>query len=76
VGVTGPSSGPFAARHPILTRPRANTLCAVNDRQKRLTQRGLTLLSAAERLEQDADDRACATVVPAALARVELALRP
>jgi hypothetical protein len=58
-----------------MTRARASTLHVMNDPRIRFAHDALTLLSAAERLQQGTGDRACATIVPAALECVEQSLR-
>jgi hypothetical protein len=57
-----------------MTRARASTLRVMNDPRIRLAHDSLTLLSAAERLQQGAGNRACATFVPTALDCIEQSL--
>jgi hypothetical protein len=57
-----------------MTHVWASTLRVMNDPRIRLAHDSLTLLSAAERLRQGASDRACATIVPAALDCIEQSL--
>jgi len=53
---------------------RTTTLRVMDDPRIRLAHDSLTLLSAAERLQQGAGDRACAAFLPASLDCVEQAL--
>jgi hypothetical protein len=53
---------------------RAGTLQVMNDPRIRLAHDSLALLSAAERLQHGAGDRACATLLPDALQCIEQSL--
>ena len=67
-------SSRLAVPPPWMSGPCSVTLRDMDDPRIRLAHSSLALLSAAERLQQDAGDRACATFLPDALECIEQSL--